>query len=136
MLIGGGGVFGFWTIRQNRDYPVWVPLAINSELPPQKRADLAKELKAKLSNREILAKISKELTLTKDFGLATDEAVADELAKRLFVDVGEIGTPQGASPALNIGFSGKKKDKEATGKAAIRLMDEVAKILGIELKKP
>lgn len=132
MLVLGGGVFAYWTYKQNRPNPVWVPLPINPGVPDKKRQEIATDLKAKLGRPEILIQVSKDLGLAKKMNLASDNKVADELARRLFVKVGEAASPMGRVPSINIGVTGKNKEKEVSGEIAMRLMEDVWKILGIK----
>ncbi len=135
MLVVGGGGFAYWKHRQNRPYPVWVPMPLNPELSLQQRTDLAKELRQKLASKEILIQMSKDLGLPKKFEMASDEAAADELAKRLFVDAGQTESAQGVVYTLNIGFTGVKKDRPLTEEMSMRILEDVRKILGIRPEK-
>ena len=133
LAVGGGG-FAYWTYKQNRPSPVWVPLSINPEFSEDKRQGLAKELKEKLSKPEILNQVSVDLQLAKKWNLATDQLAAQEIAKRLFVTVGEMDSPQGRGPSINIGIQGIRRDAAVSGEVAMRLMKDVWKILGIDPK--
>jgi hypothetical protein len=133
LLVLGGGGFAYRTYKQNRPQPIWVPLPINPELPAEKRKEVAAELKKNLMKPEVLLQVSKDLGLPKILGLPTDEAAANEVAQRMFVDVGEAAAPTGGMvPSINIGIKGKRKDTEVSGKIAMRLMQDVWKILGIK----
>lgn len=133
LLICGGGFFAYRNYKQNRPQPMWVPLPINPELPAEKRTEVAKQLKEKLSKPEVLIQVSKDLGLPGKLGLPSDEAAAEEVSKTLFVNVGEADSPMGTRvPSINVGVRGKSKDHEISGKIAIRLMDDVWKILGIK----
>jgi hypothetical protein len=133
LLVLGGGGFAYRTYKQNRPQPIWVPLPINPELPAEKRKEVAAELKKNLMKPEVLLQVSKDLGLPKILGLPTDEAAANEVAQRMFVDVGEAAAPTGGTvPSINIGIKGKRKDTEISGKIAMRLMQDVWKILGIK----
>jgi hypothetical protein len=132
ILLLGGAYFGVKTYKQNRPSPVWVPMPINPELPIEKQDEIARELKKKLSDREILAVVSKDLGLMGEWKLPTDAACADELAMRMFVRAGEHETPMGKTPTINIGVNGKVKDRAVSEKISMRLMDDVFKILGMK----
>lgn len=132
MLMLGGGAFAIHIYKQNRPHPVWVPLPINPELPGDKRREIAKDLKAKLDHPEVLIQVSKDLDLAKKWKMASDEAVADQLSKRLFVKVGEMASSMGNVPSINVGVSGKNKEKEDSEAISMRLMKDVWKILGIK----
>lgn len=133
ILLLGGAFFAVKALKQNRPSPVWVPLAINPETPVEKQDEIARELKAKLSDREILKVVSKDLGLAAAWKLPTDAAAADELARRMFVRAGERETPLGKTPTIDIGVNGKVKERAMSEKISLRLMDDVSKILGIEL---
>lgn len=132
-LVLGGGVAGLWVYRQNRPQPIWVPIPMNAEVPLAKRTEIAADLKKSLLKPGVLIQVSKDLGLRQLMDMATDEAAANELAQRLFVDVGEATAPTGGSvPSLNIGVKGKRKDREISEKVAVRLMEDVYPLLGIK----
>jgi hypothetical protein len=132
IMLGGGG-FAYKNYKQNRPHPVWVPVPINPELSGEKRTEIARQLKTQLAKPEILIQVSKDLTLPKALGLANDEQAANDIAQRLFVNVGEADSLTGTKiPSINIGVSGKAKDQELSGKIAMRLMQDVWRILGIK----
>jgi hypothetical protein len=66
------------------------------------------------------------------WGLVSDEAGAVEIGRRLFVRAGDADTPMGKVPAVHIGVNGKRKEREVSGQIAMRLMEDVWKILGIK----
>jgi hypothetical protein len=132
MLVVGGGGFAYWTYRQNRPTPVWVPILVNTELDPAKHEELSKDLKTKLMTPEFLLQVSKDLQLASKWQLPSDQAAAEEIAKRLFVRVGEADTPTGRVPSINVGLNGPKKDFALSGEIAMRMMKDVWKMLGIK----
>lgn len=131
VMCGVGGWFALRIYRENRPHPVWVPLPINPELPTTKRDEVIKNLKEKLSERERLEQVSRDLELPRKWNFTSDSAAADEIASRLFVRPGEADTPMGNVPAIHIGVSGKEKDRLVSGEIAMRLMDDVWDILGV-----
>jgi hypothetical protein len=132
MAVAGGG-FALRIYKQNRPHPIWVPLLINAELPLEKRDELAAEIKKCLLKPDVLIQVSKDLSLAKMMDLPTDEVAANEVAQRLFVEVGEAAAPAGGTvPSINVGINGKSKDAEVSGEIAMRLMQDVWKILGIK----
>lgn len=135
MLIFGGGIYAYTSYKQGRPHPVWVPLPINPELPDEKRAEILSNLKTKLSSEDILIQVSKDLNLPAKMELSGDAEAAAEVRKRLFVDLGEADSPIGRVPSINVGVKGEVRDKEISGKIAMRLMEDVWKILGIQPKK-
>lgn len=131
-LVFGGGLMAYRTYKQNRPAPVWVPLPINPELPVAKVDEIVGKLKTDLSDEELLRKVSQDVGLTQKWELASDEEGAREIARRLFVKSGEADSPMGKVPAIHIGVTGKRKEREVSGEVAMRLMDDVWKILGIK----
>jgi hypothetical protein len=132
LLMGAGGFFALKAYKQSRPAPVWVPLPINPELPVAKRDEIIVKLKTELSNSDRLIRVSKDVGLVGKWNLSSDEDGAAEVASRLFVREGEADTPQGKVPAIHIGVKGKRKDREVSGQIAMRLMDDVWEILGID----
>jgi hypothetical protein len=132
MLVCGAGVFGLWTYRQNRLDPMWVEIPINPERTDEEREKTAKDLLGRLRDKELLTKVCKDMGLAGKWKLNSDSAAADELSNRLFVKIGDTGAPIGRVPAVHIGVTGKKKERELSGQIAMRLMDDVWKILGIK----
>lgn len=136
LVLGGTGL-AYKSYKGNRPCPIWVPMPINPELPGEKRAEVAKELKAHLTKPEILMQVSKDLSLPKALGVSSDEQAANEVARRMFVDVGEADSTLGTKvPSINVGIKGKAKDQELSGKIAMRLMQDVWKVLGIKPPAP
>ena len=131
-MILGGGFFALRTYNQNRPYPVWVPLPINPELPIEKQDLLAKDLKRKLCDREILIQVSRDLGLMYQWQTTSDAECADRLAKRIFVKASDTGTALHHVPTMDIGVAGKTKERELSEKIALRLMEDVRNILGIK----
>jgi len=131
-LMAGGGYFALKAYKQNRPAPVWVPLPVNPELSSERTRELVDDLKSRLSEPGLLQRVSKDLSLTGKWRMATDEQCAEEIGRRLFVRSGEADTQMGKVPAIHIGVHGKRKEREVSGEIAMRLMDDVWPILGID----
>lgn len=138
ILFGLGGGYALWTYRENRPRKVWVPLALNETFPAEKRDELAGEIKKKLLEDATLAEVVKDTGLTAKLGLSSDSEATEEVRKRLFVEVGEADVPNSMPPkrvpSINIGLNAQRKSYDAFGEVAMRLMEDVWKMLGI--KKP
>lgn len=132
VAVAGGGYFALKTHRQNRPAPVWVPLPVNPEMSSEKTKEFVDDLKTRLSEPELLQQVSRDLALTEEWDMPTDEQCAQELGRRLFVRSGDADTPMGKVPAIHVGVHGKRKERELSGKIAMRLMDDVWPILGID----
>lgn len=128
-MMFGGGFFAFRVYKQNRPYPVWVPLPVNPELSIEKQDQLAKELKRKLCDREILIQVSRDLGLMYQWQMTSDAECADNLAKRIFVKATNTGTDLNPIPTMDIGVAGKAKERDQSEKIALRLMEDVRSIL-------
>ncbi|HVJ47498.1 MAG TPA: hypothetical protein VM511_13995 [Luteolibacter sp.] len=135
ILFGLGGGFGLWTYRQNRPQPVWVPLALNESLPPEKREELAKEIKKQLLDGSAVSDAVKETGLARKLRVSSDAEAEADARKLLFVEVGEADVPStGAKvPSINIGFKSPRKSNKAYGEVAMRIMKDVWKMLGIKV---
>jgi len=130
--MGIGGLFAYRAYKQNLPGPVWVPMPVNPKLPPEKCDEIIARLKEQLGKPALLAKVSADVGLMKKWELPSDEACAAELGRRLFVKAGEMDTPMGKVPAIHIGVTGKRKEREVSGEIAMRLMEDVWPILGLE----
>lgn len=111
---------------------MWVEMPINPETSDEQRQKTATELLGRLRDKELLTKVCKDLGLAGKWNLSSDNAAADELSNRLFVKIGDTGAPVGRLPAVHIGVTGKKKERELSGQIATRMMEDVWKILGIK----
>jgi len=102
----GGGAFAYRTHQQNRPiHPVLLELPIATSASPEERAAAAKALTQKLREPALLTRVSKASGLTIKLKFATDEAAANDLGKRLFVELGESDTAQGRMPVIKIGLN-------------------------------
>ena len=128
ILMGVGAFYGRKIYHENAAAPVWVPLPID-QLPPDKVDSVVKELKTKLSEDAVLLQVSKDLSLPVQWHLPGDPQAAAEVRKRLFVRIGEMDAKLGKVPAILVGVNGKTKERDLSGKIALRLMEDVAKIL-------
>jgi hypothetical protein len=135
LMLGGAYVYYKKVYQPNLPHPVWVPMPINPELSSTKVEEIITELKKKLSEPEILVKVSSDLGLVKKWNLPSDEICARELKQRLFIKAGDADTPMGKVPAIHIGMNGKSKESALTSELAMRLMQDVWKIPGIKPPK-
>lgn len=135
LLMMGGLLFAYQQYKLNKPAPMWVPLPVRQDLPLAEQDKAAKDLKAKLCVESVFLKVSKDMGLPAKWKLSSDNEAAAELAKRVFVRTGDADTPMGKVPAIHIGVTGKARDRELSGQIAMRLMDDVWKILGVEPPK-
>jgi len=133
LVFVGSGYYALRIYKENRPQPMWVPMPLNPELPFAKRAEVANKIKEELLKPDLLLQVSKDLALPQKLGLKSHEQAASELAKIIFVDLGEADSAMGIKvPAINVGVKGKRKNLEISGKIAMRLMEDVWKFLGMK----
>lgn len=135
MLLLGGGAFAWWNHKQNLPSPMWVPLPIRNGLGDDDRDKVVRDLREKLQAPEVLAGVTRDLDLRTAWDMESAAQAERELAGRIFVRPGDMDSPMGRVPAIHIGITGKSKESQLSGKIAVRLMDDVWKILGIEPPK-
>jgi hypothetical protein len=128
----GGGGFAVWTHRQNRPTPMWVPILANRDADSAWQEKVSKELRDKLSEPPRLLKICQEMQLASKWDLASDQEAVAVIGKRLFVRPGEADTEAGRMPCVHVGMNGPRKDLKISGAVALRLVEDVWKILGIK----
>jgi hypothetical protein len=131
-LLAGGGYFALKVHKQNRPAPVWVPVPINPELSSEQTREIVAIIKSRLMEDELLERVSRDLGLTEKWSMASDGQCADEIARRLFVRSGDMDTPMGKVPAIHVGLNGKRKEFDQCGEIAMRLMDDVWPVLGMD----
>jgi len=131
VLLVGGGWYARHTYQQNRAHPMWVPMPINPALPLATRDAIIRDLKTQLSDQTLLVRVSRDVGLTSKWHLASDEEGAVKIREELFVRAGEADSPMGKVPSINIGITGKFKDRDISSAIALRLMTDVWKILGL-----
>jgi len=132
MLMLGGGAFAYWNHKQNLPAPMWVPLPIKADLEDDERDQTIRDLREKLMAKEVLMQVSKDLGLAGKWNLTSEAEAELELAKRVFVKLGDMDSPMGKVPAVHIGVMGPNKERQLSGQIAVRLMEDVWKILGIK----
>ena len=131
VVLAAGG-WAAYSYKQNKPNPIWVPLPLNPELPETNRQAMATQLNERLHERPLLEAVSNDLGLGRQWNLGSDANAATELGNRLFVKVGEVPTNLGSGPALHIGLTGKRKERQLTEQIVMRVMQDVWKILGIK----
>lgn len=132
VLVIGGGLYGYKAYKMSRPHPIWLALPIRVDLEKEKRDQIIDSLKTKLSEPELLEKVSKELGLPAKMELPNDDACVKEMQERLFIRTGDADTPMGKIPALHIGMKGTNRNRETTGEIVNRIRPEVFEILGID----
>ena len=146
LLIGGAALLLLFSIglptayhlyKQGRPHPVWLPIPVNPEAAFGQTDNVIRALTAKLSNRENLMRIGRELDLKNKWGMDSDDEVADEIGNRLYVKRGEMDTPMGKIPAIHVGLRGTNREREISYAMLDALLPDVWKVLGIDPpKKP
>lgn len=122
MLLVAGAAIGYRTYRLNQPiHPVLLQYPLPVDMSLEKRSATAQVLKQKLCDAALLIQVSKEVGLAKKLDFATDEGAAIELAKRVFVEVGEADLPQGRVPAIGIGLNCKVKEYNTMVEVSNRL---------------
>lgn len=131
LLFGVGLPTAYHFYKQSRPHPVWVPIPVNAEAPFGYNEKVIEELTSKLSERERLMRIGRELGLKEKWEMNSDDEVVDEILRRFYVKSGEMDTPMGKLPAIHVGFRGTNRDREDSYAMMNALMPDVWKILGI-----
>jgi hypothetical protein len=129
------GFFGYREYLRAQPASIWVPLPVNPELSLEKRTEAAEELKKALLDKKLLLQVAKDVDLAKKWGMASNEAAAEQIEQRLFVRPGEADTPNGRVAAIHIGVTGKGRERDVLAEVTTRLMKDVFRMLGIEEQK-
>lgn len=124
-------LFAYQQYKLNKPQPMWVPLPVRQDISMADQKKAAEDLKAKLCVESVFLKVSKDMGLPAKWELASDKEAAAELGKRVFVRPGDAETPMGKVPAIHIGVNGNVREGQLSGEIAMRLMEDVWKILGV-----
>ena len=119
-----GGFLWLKNERANRPDRIWVPIPLNTGLSHEQHVEFAEHLHARLSTDEVLEPISIEMNLRELGQYPSEEAAVGDLRARLMCEVGE----HNYAPSLNIGFRGKRKEKQLLRDLTERLMVDFQKI--------
>jgi len=130
LLLGSVGSALVWNHRRNRPDKVWVPLPLSPESSDDARKTFARQLDKELRKTSVLLGVATDVHLAEKLGLPSAEAAADELGKRLFVEIGQANMPMSKIPSLNVGVNGKSKEHALLGQIAERLMKDVERVIG------
>jgi hypothetical protein len=136
VLAVAGGAYASWSKRQVMPTRVYVPLPLNPELTEELRDQAADNIRRQIEQPPVLVNVARSSGLATALDLPNDEAAAEFLRERLFVDVGETATTMGVAPALEIGFRCKVREFKDVSAAATDLMKEVWKIVNPEAQPP
>lgn len=104
--------------RANRPDQIWVPIPLNTGIPHEQHVEFARQLHERLSADEVLTKISIEMNLRELGRFPSEDAAVTDLRSRLMCEIGE----HHYAPSLNIGFRGKRKEKQLLRDLTERLM--------------
>ncbi|MGD7652147.1 MAG: hypothetical protein ACQCXQ_02950 [Verrucomicrobiales bacterium] len=135
VLLGALGVGAFYArkvYKDNSPHPVWIPIPIPADADMEQMKKVVDALEEKLSEPELLEKVSADLGLPGKLELPDDAACAAELKYRLFVRVGDASPQMGMGSAIHVGMKGKSKDRSLTTAIVDRLGKDVWRILGIK----
>ncbi len=137
LLFGIGLPTAYHLYKQGRPHPVWLPIPVNPEAPFGQTETTIRMLTAKLSDRDNLMRMGRDLGLKEKWEMDSDEEVVDEIGSRLFVRRGDMDTPMGKVPAIHVGLRGTNRDREVSYALLDALLPDVWKVLGIDPpKKP
>lgn len=128
-LLGGGGLFAVWKIRQQRPDHQYIPMAYNPTSTPEERARTEKEMRERLVTDAVLTGVVRDCNIVSKWNLPSESAAVQELRDRMIFGT-DFDDIQGVkTECLRIGFRGvvsEHKDLEALSK---RMMDDVQRIL-------
>jgi len=133
VILLSAGAFGVWSMRQNRALEQWVPMPLNATSSKEEREQTLKEIQRLLTHDSVLQRVAKEMNLQERFGLKSSEEAVARLKSSMFVREGEFRHPmtQETFPSINIGVSGKTKERALLGEIAMRLTKETHTLLGL-----
>jgi hypothetical protein len=108
-------------------------MPLNATSSKEECAQTLQEIQRLLMHESVLQKVVKEMNLQERFGLKSNEEAVARLKSSMFVREGEFRHPmtQETFPSIDIGVSGKTKERVLLGEIAMRLSKETRTLLGI-----
>lgn len=129
VLIGGGGVFGYWKYKQGLPDKRFVPLAFNADSTEEQRAAEVAGMRERLLTDVVLTGVVRDCGIESKWDLPSEEAALEELRKRVVIEAGETRINGVPTPTLNIGFTGIAAEQDVLNALAERLMEDVQRII-------
>lgn len=120
-------------MRQNRPDQQWVPMPVNAASTSEERKETIVSIERMLKQDSVLLKIVKDLSLQSRLGCKTEQEAVDRLRNSLFVREGEFRNPatQETFTTIDIGMSGKSKERAILGEVSMRLAKEMRTAMGV-----
>ncbi|WP_367871401.1 hypothetical protein [Luteolibacter sp. Populi] len=135
-LLGGGGLFTVWKIKQQRPDFSYIPLPFNPASTAEQREATVKELRDKLLTDEILTGVVRDCNIVTKWGLPSESAAVAELRRRVIMKA-EIDTIQNApTEVMRVGFNGVVSEHQELEALSQRLIEDVQRAISGKPPQP
>jgi len=132
-LLGGGGLFAVWKVKQRRPDYSYIPLPFNPSSTAAQREATVNELREKLLTDEILTGVVRDCNIVTKWGLPSESAAVAELRRRVIMKA-EIDNIQNApTDVMRVGFTGVVSEHDELEALSQRLIEDVQRAI---LQKP
>lgn len=128
-LLGGGGIFGYWKIRQQQPDFQYIPLPFNSNSTAEQRETSEKQMRERLLTDAILTGLVRDCDIVSKWDLPSESAAVEELRRRAIVKVDKDKINEIEVDALRIGFNGVVAEHAELQDLSQRLMQDVQRLI-------
>lgn len=127
-----GAIGGYKVLKGNQKAPMWVPIVCKADAETEVLEKMVDKIHERLIEPAVLEKVCVDLKLAEKFEVGGVEQAKEVLKKRIFVKLGTHPQDGVDQTAILVGVSGKRKESELSGAIAVRMMDDVWKVLNID----
>jgi hypothetical protein len=129
VLLGGGGIFAVWKIKQQHPDFSYVPLSFSAGFTEEQREASVVEMRERLLTDAILTGVVRDCGIVSKWGLPSESAAVAELRKRVILRSGTDQINGVYTDTLQIGFEGVVSENDELQALSRRLMEDVARLI-------
>jgi hypothetical protein len=128
-LLGGGGIFAYWKIRQQQPDFQYIPLPYHPTSTAEQRANSEKQMRERLLTDAILTGVVRDCNIVSKWGLPSESAAVEELRRRAIIESKSDKINDIETETLRIGFNGVVAEHQQLRDLSQRLMEDVQRLI-------
>ncbi len=128
-LLGGGGVFAVWKIKQQHPDHQYMPLPFSEQSTEAQREASVTELRERLLTDAILTGVARDRGIVSKWNLPSESAAIVELRRRAILRSGTDQIGGVFVDTLQIGFTGVVAEHDELKALSERLMADVQRLV-------
>ncbi|WP_035607809.1 hypothetical protein [Haloferula sp. BvORR071] len=135
-LLGGGGLYAVWKIKQQHPDFSYIPLPFRAESTEEQRKASVEDMRAKLLTDEILTGVVRDCGIVTKWKLPSESAAVTELRKRVILKADSNRIENIDTEVMRVGFSGVVSEHDELQALSHRLMDDALRIISQSAPAP